>query len=63
LNVPATNSEVTDVFFAVFGKNENLDDDGNVVSVWDAAFINDGYRMLCEAQGFEAPQIVGVELV
>jgi len=63
LNVPASNDEVTDVFFAIFGKNENLDADGNVTSVWDAAFINSVYRMLCEAQGFAAPAIVGVEIV
>ncbi len=63
LNVPATNTEVTDVFFAVFGSNENLDADGNVVSLWDAQFINDGYRALCELQGFDAPQIIGVEII
>lgn len=63
LNVPAENSEVTDVFFAIFGKNENLDAQGNVVSVWDAAFINQVYRLLCEAQGYPAPKIVGVDIV
>ena len=63
LNVPAENSEVTDVFFAIFGKNENLDAEGNVVSVWDAAFINQVYRLLCEAQGYPAPKIVGVDIV
>lgn len=63
LNVPASNTEVTDVFFAIFGKNENLDADGNVVSVWDAEFINNVYRLLCEAQGFPAPSIIGVEIV
>jgi quercetin dioxygenase-like cupin family protein len=63
LNVPSSNDEVTDVFFAVFGRNENLDENGNVISVWDAQFINDGYRLLCELQGFDAPQIIGVELI
>jgi len=61
--VPASNQGVTDVFFAIFGANENLDNDGNVTSVWDAAFINMAYRALCEAQGYPAPQLVGVELV
>jgi quercetin dioxygenase-like cupin family protein len=55
LHVPSTNDGHTDVVFAVFGKNENLDADGNVTSVWDAQFIWDGYRMLCEAQGFPEP--------
>ena len=63
LMVPASNQGVTDVFFAIFGANENLDNDGNVTSVWDAAFINMAYRALCEAQGYPAPQRVGVELV
>lgn len=63
LMVPASNQGVTDVFFAIFGANENLDDDGNVTSVWDAAFINMAYRALCEAQGHPAPQLVGVELI
>jgi 2,4'-dihydroxyacetophenone dioxygenase len=63
LNVPASNTEVTDVFFAVFGYNENLDAEGNVISVWDAKFINDAYRALCELQGFGSPQIVGVEII
>ena len=63
LMVPASNQGVTDVFFAIFGANENLDNDGNITSVWDAAFINMAYRALCEAQGYPAPQLVGVELV
>jgi quercetin dioxygenase-like cupin family protein len=62
LEVFGTNTEPTDVFFAVFGKNENLDEDGHVVSVWDAQFIYDGYRALCEMQGFDPPEIIGVEL-
>ena len=36
LHVPATNSEVTDVWFAVRGANLNLDEAGNVESVLDA---------------------------
>jgi hypothetical protein len=61
--VPASNTEMTDVFFAIFGKNENLDAEGNVVSVWDAEFINNVYRLLCDAQGFPTPNIIGVEIV
>ena len=56
LIVPDTNTEVTDVWFAVWGANLNLDDAGNVESVYDAQFIWDGYRMLCEAAGLGAPK-------
>jgi quercetin dioxygenase-like cupin family protein len=61
LTVPASNDEVTDVFFAIFGANENLDAEGNVESVWDAKFIYDAYRLLCEAQGFATPSVIGVD--
>ena len=63
LHVFDENTEVTDVFFAIFGKNENLDAEGNVVSVWDAAFILEIYRLLCEAQGYERPSVIGVDRV
>lgn len=63
LHVPEDNPDVTDVFFAIFGKNENLDADGNVVSVWDAAFILEVYRALCAAQGFATPSVIGVDRV
>jgi 2,4'-dihydroxyacetophenone dioxygenase len=63
LHVSEDNPDVTDVFFAIFGKNENLDADGNVVSVWDAAFILEAYRALCAAQGFATPSVIGVDRV
>jgi quercetin dioxygenase-like cupin family protein len=61
LHVLDENTDVTDVFFAIFGANENLDADGNVVSIWDAEFIMTVYRALCEAQGFGNPAIIGVD--
>ena len=39
LHVPPTNRETTDVWFAIRGANLNLDEQGNVESVWDAAFL------------------------
>src|SRR5207245_10044193 len=33
------NRETTDVWFAIRGANLNLDEQGNVESVWDAAFL------------------------
>jgi quercetin dioxygenase-like cupin family protein len=61
LHVFDENADMTDVFFAIFGKNENLDADGNVTSVWDAAFILEVYRALCAAQGYDAPLVIGVD--
>lgn len=59
LTVPADNTEVTDVWFAIQGANLNLDEDGNVVSVFDAQYILDGYLLLCEAAGLGRPDVIG----
>ena len=59
LTVPADNDEVTDVWFAVTGANLNLDEDGSIVSVWDAQYILDGYLLLCEAAGHGRPDVIG----
>jgi quercetin dioxygenase-like cupin family protein len=58
LIVPEDNTEDTDVWFAVWGCNLNLDADGEVESVYDARTIYDGYVALCEAQGLEARTLV-----
>jgi hypothetical protein len=47
------------VFFASYGANLNLDADGNVEMVIDAGFIRDVYDGLCEAQGFDRPDVIG----
>jgi quercetin dioxygenase-like cupin family protein len=59
LTVPESNSEPTDVWFAIRGANLNLDDDGNVTSVVDASTILQAYRALCEAQGLPTPDVIG----
>ncbi|MEZ5320758.1 MAG: 2,4'-dihydroxyacetophenone dioxygenase family protein [Microthrixaceae bacterium] len=61
LTVPDTNAEVTDVWFAVWGANLNLDADGNVESVYDAPMILDGYRSLCQAAGLGEPRVLVAE--
>ena len=58
LIVPETNTEPTDVWFAVWGANLNLDDAGNVESVYDAQFILDGYLALCDAAGLPTPKVL-----
>ena len=59
LTVPEDNDDVTDVSFAIYGANINLDADGNVISVWDAEFILTGYYALCEAAGLDRPDVIG----
>ena len=59
LTVPDDVEGLTDVWFAIYGANLNLDDDGNVTSVIDAGFMRDVYFALCEGQGLPRPNVVG----
>ena len=59
LHVPATNSEVTDVWFAIRGANLNLDDEGKVEAVLDAPAVLELYLSLCEADGHGRPKVIG----
>ena len=59
LTVPADNDGVTDVWFAIYGANLNLDADGNVESVVDAGLVRDSYFALCEANGIGRPPVIG----
>ena len=59
LHVPATNKEVTDVWFAIRGANLNLDANGNVEAVIDAATVLEIYRGQCRALGLAAPKVIG----
>lgn len=59
LNAPATNTSITDVWFAIRGANLNLDANGNVESVLDAATVLEIYRALCKEQGLATPSTVG----
>jgi 2,4'-dihydroxyacetophenone dioxygenase len=59
LIVPDTNTEVTDVWFAIYGANLNLDADGNVDLVIDAKMVLDFYVALCEAAGVSNPPVIG----
>lgn len=58
LTVPATETEVTDVWFAIYGANLNLDANGNVEMVIDAPLILDFYRAQCRAQGHGEPAVI-----
>ncbi len=60
LHVPASNTGVTDVWFAVRGANLNLDEQGNVASVWDATFMIETYLGLCAQAGHGRPPVIGL---
>jgi 2,4'-dihydroxyacetophenone dioxygenase len=57
--VPATNTEVIDVWFAIRGANVNLDEERKVESVLDAGAVLEIYLGLCEAGGHERPGVIG----
>jgi hypothetical protein len=59
LHVPPTNTEVTDVWFTIYGANLNLDDAGNVTSVIDAHNVLTYYRYLCKKDhGLADPPVI-----
>ena len=59
LTVPEENHDLTDVWFAIYGANLNLDADGNVETVIDAGLVRDTYFALCEAAGHGRPDVIG----
>jgi 2,4'-dihydroxyacetophenone dioxygenase len=60
LHTPLDNDGITDIFFAIRGANLNLDEQGNVASVWDAGFLIDSYLGLCQAAGLPSPKVIGL---
>jgi quercetin dioxygenase-like cupin family protein len=59
LVVPETNTETTDVWFAIYGANLNLAEDGSVDMVIDAQMVLDFYLALCAAEGITDPPVIG----
>ncbi|MDA8355990.1 MAG: 2,4'-dihydroxyacetophenone dioxygenase family protein [Actinomycetota bacterium] len=55
LDVPADNTEDTDVLFVIEGALLNLDPDGNVETVTDGPGILEAYYALLEAEGKPRP--------
>lgn len=59
LHVPESNTELTDVWFTIYGANLNLDANGNVELVIDAHSIYAFYKALCKQQhGIDDPAVV-----
>lgn len=48
----------THVWFQMYGKNLNLDADGNVESVFDGPSTLEAYYLLCEAEGLPRPDVL-----
>jgi quercetin dioxygenase-like cupin family protein len=58
LTVPKDQKGMTDVWFAIYGANLNLDEAGNVTAVLDAGVILDAYRALCAEAGHPEPNVI-----
>ncbi|HAH08973.1 MAG TPA: cupin [Alphaproteobacteria bacterium] len=58
LMTPADQTGETQVWFAIYGANINLDDKGAVTGVLDAATILQVYRALCGSQGLDASKVI-----
>jgi 2,4'-dihydroxyacetophenone dioxygenase len=58
LTVSEDATEPADVWFAIWGANLNLDEDGAVESVTDAATILAAYRHMCQVAGLGDPPVV-----
>lgn len=53
-----TNTGLTDIWFAVFGDNEDIDEEGNVIGRYGAGVMLERYLGKCEAAGLPRPNIV-----
>jgi len=58
LYVPDSNTEVTDVWFAIWGANLNLGPTGAIESVTDAESVLTYYRQACATQGIDDPPVL-----
>jgi quercetin dioxygenase-like cupin family protein len=58
LTVPQDQKGMTDVWFAIYGANLNLDEAGNVTAVLDAGVILESYRALCAEAGHPEPNVI-----
>ncbi len=59
LEAPPDGEEPADIWFAVWGANLLLDDDGEITAVRDAAAVLHSYMQLCEQAGVARPDVIG----
>ena len=57
-HTPPTNTEITDTFMVVTGSNINYDDEGNLVGVMDAGWIEQTLLETAAQQGLGKPRYV-----
>lgn len=57
-DVPADNTETTEIWFSINGANLNLDADDNVVSVFDAFSVRAYYLRECARVGVSSPPLI-----
>ena len=60
LTVAEDADEEAVVWFAVFGSNVNVDEEGNVSSILDAQTVLAVYRSLCQAMGYSCDNVIVV---
>lgn len=58
LTVSETVQEDAVVWFAIYGSNVNIDDEGNVTSIIDAKAVLQIYRLLCAAEGKSCDKLI-----
>ena len=58
LTIPADQEGPTEVWFAVFGSNVNIGDDGQVVGIVDANTILRTYRARCRDEGLSTESLI-----
>ena len=58
LMTPEDQEGITETWFAIYGANVNVDEEGNVTSMVDAQSILATYRALCEAQGLSSDKVI-----
>jgi quercetin dioxygenase-like cupin family protein len=65
LVVPEDQDAPTEVWFAIYGCNVNIDETGNVTSIVSAEMVLSFYRELCAAAGHPDPKVIvlGGEIV
>lgn len=61
LHVPPSNTETTDVWFAIYGANLNLDAEQQISSVLDAGAVLKIYLSRCLKLGLAMPHVIGAE--
>ena len=58
--VPHDNREMTEIWFSIAGANVNLDENDDVISIYDARTISSFYVRECRRMGHGDPAVIGL---